>query len=298
MAKDFIYIEEKLMTQNLVEVSDLMEVAITKSRLLKEGILKSEWDKVVGELSKKSFVIFLRDGKLFVGVENSIWIQQMNLQKQVIIEKINDFLGGNYINDLVFKIGKKKTEDYFLDDDDNLSEDDEKMDLDTITLTSEEYLEIEKELEEIKGDHIRHMTKGVLEKSYKRKKYLKLHGYKPCQCGIYYKSKEPMCAICMNKKVLEVEETLMKAFKNKELLKYPQAVKEIENLTEKEYKRIKLKKLSKIKKDIDIYLKDRKSEQAFELAKLYFTIDLGNLDDDYIEKRVKEFIEILKPSSF
>ena len=85
------------MDKNLVDVRDLMEAAITKSRLLKEGILKSEWDKIVGELSKKSFVIFLKQGKLFVGVENSIWIQQMNFQKQSIIKKTNEFLGGDYI---------------------------------------------------------------------------------------------------------------------------------------------------------------------------------------------------------
>jgi hypothetical protein len=284
------------MMQNLVNVSDLMEVAITKSRLLKEGILKSEWDKIVGDLSKKSFVIFLKDKKLFIGVENSIWIQQMNFQKQMIIKKINEFLGGTYVEELIFKIGKKDTKEYFLDEEKDHEL--EVIDLDTVSLTAEEYREIELELEEIKDEDIRKHTKVVLEKSYKRKKYLKLHGYRKCSCGIYYSSKEPMCAVCMNKKVLELEETLMGAFKNKRLLKYSQAVKQIENLTEKEYERIKLKKLSKIKKDIDIYLRNRKKEEAFKLAKLYFAIDLGSVDDNHIEKRASEFIEILKPSSF
>jgi len=277
--------------QNLVNVSDLMEVAITKSRLLKEGILKSEWDKIVGELSKKSFVIFLKDRKLFVGVENSIWIQQMSFQKKSIIEKINEFLGGNYVEEIIFKIGKKDTKEYFLDEEEDREL--EVIDLDTVSLTVDEYREIEAELEEIKDENIRKYTKVVLEKSYKRKKYLKLHGYRKCECGTYYSSKEPMCAVCMNKKVLELEEILMGAFKNKKLLKYSQAAKVIENLTEKEYNRIKLKKLSKIKKDIDIYLRNRKEEIAFELAKLYFTIDLGSVDDNHIERKAEEFISII-----
>jgi hypothetical protein len=65
-------------------------------------------------------------------------------------------------------------------------------------------------------------------------------------------------------------------------------------LTEREYERIKLKKLSKIKKDIDIYLRNRNKTVALELAKLYFTIDLGSIDDNHIERKAKEFIEILK----
>lgn len=278
------------MVKNLVDVSDLMDVAITKSRLLKEGILKSEWDKIVGELSKKSFVIFLKNGKLFVGVENSIWIQQMNFQKQSIIKKTNEFLGGDYVSEIIFKIGKKDTKDYFLKE----TPKNDSIDLDSVTLTVEEYLQIEVELKEIKDDFIKKQTKIVLEKSYKRKKYLKLHGYKQCKCGVYYSSPEFMCAICTNKEVLKLEETLMKAFKNRKMLKYSQAVKVIEDLTEKEYNRIKLKKLSKIKKDIDIYLKNRKDDIAFELSKLYFTIDLGELEDKHIERRAEEFIQLLK----
>jgi len=278
------------MDKNLVDISSLVETAITKSRLLKEGILKSEWDKIVGELSKKSYVIFLKQGKLFVGVENSIWIQQMNFQKKSIINKTNEFLGGDYVSEIIFKIGKKDTKDYFLEE----KETNDLIDLDSISLTEEEYLQMEEELEAIKDILIKKKTKIVLEKSYKRKKYLILHGYKQCKCGIYYSSTEPMCAICINKEVLKLEETLMKAFKERKMLKYSQAVKELDSLTEKEYDRIKLKKLSKIKKNIDIYLKNRKDNLAFELSKLYFTIELGRIENEYLGRRAEEFIQLLR----
>ncbi|RUA07233.1 MAG: hypothetical protein DSY38_03070 [Fusobacteria bacterium] len=279
------------MTKNLVDVKDLIDAGITKSRPLKEGILKSEWDKIVGDLSKKSFVLFLKDKKVFVGVENSIWIQQLNFQKKEIIKKINELFGEEYVKDLIFKIGRKNTEDYFLEDNEEIHE--EEIDLDTVKLTEEEYIKIEKELEEIEDKEIKKRTKDILEKSYKRKKYLKLHGYRKCQCGIYYSSEEPKCAICINKEVLKLEETLMKAFKNKKLLNYLQAKEKFKNLTEKEYERIKIKKLSKIKKNIDIYIKSKNLDKALELSKLYLTIDLGNTDKDYIDKRAKEFLEIM-----
>ena len=206
-------------------------------------------------------------------------------------KKINELFGGEYVKELIFKIGKKNTEDYFLEDNEEIYE--EEIDLDNIKLTEEEYIKIEKELEKIEDKEIKKRTKDILEKSYKRKKYLKLHGYRKCQCGIYYSSKEPKCAICMNKEVLKLEETLMKAFKNKKLLNYLQAKEKFKNLTEKEYERIKMKKLSKIKKNIDIYIKSKNFDQALELSKLYLTIDLGSLDKGYIDKRAKEFLEIM-----
>ncbi len=291
------------MDKNLIEVSDLMEVAITKSRHLKEGILKSQWEKVVGELSKKSFVIFLKDKKLFVGVENSIWIQQMTFQKKSIIEKINDFLGDDYIKDIVFKIGKKNPEDYFLNEE-KLEETEEFIGLASITLTEEEQLEVETKLLELEksenkisneqDENIKIHTRKLLEKSFKRRKYLKLHGYKKCKCGAYYNSQDYMCTICINKKKVKLEEELMGAFRDKKLLKYHQALGKFENISEKEYSRIKLKKLSKLKKDIDIYIKEGKDDVAFDLAKLYMTIDLANLDEDYICRRAKEFLQVLK----
>jgi len=280
----------------IVTISDMMKKSIVKSRQLKEAMLKSEWEKIVGDLSKKSHVIYLKQGKLFVGVENSIWIQHMNFQKKLLIEKINVFLGGEYIIDIIFKIGKKTPNEYFLEDDGE-AEESESINLDEISLTPDEYLEIEKELEGIEEEKIKIQTKKIIEKSFKRKKYLKLHGYKRCSCGAYFKSKGLKCAVCTNRDTLELEENLMKAFANYRLLKYEGALKEIPTLTEKEYKRIKLKKLSKIKKNIDIYMREKKSEQALYCAKIYFKIDLGQLDDDYIEKKATEFIEIIRRKS-
>ncbi|MCK5779831.1 MAG: DUF721 domain-containing protein [Psychrilyobacter sp.] len=279
------------MGNKIVTISEMMEISITKSRQLKEAILKSEWEKIVGDLSKKSHVIFLKQGKLFVGVENSIWIQHMNFQKKNIIKKINTFLGGDYIKELIFKIGKKTPNEYFLEEKEKESI---HIDLDNITLSPDEYLDIDKELENLEDIEIKERTKKIIEKSYKRKKYLNLHGYKRCDCGAYFKSENSKCAVCMNKDVLELEEILMRAFVNHEMLKYEDAKKEIPTLIEKEYKRIKLKKLSKIKKNIDIYIREKNNNLAFDLAKHYFMIDLGQSDDDYIEKKAMEFIEILK----
>jgi hypothetical protein len=279
------------MSFNLVEIRDMMRVAIIKSRLLREGILKSQWGEIVGELSKKSFVMFLREKKLFIGVENSMWIQHMNFQKKNIIKKVNEFLNGEYIEDIIFRVGKKNIDEYFLEE---LEEDDmEEINLDEISLTEDEEKEIELRLLEI-DEKLRGRLKGILEKSYKRKKFLKLHGYKKCQCGAYYKSGDNKCAVCKNKEILERESFIMGELKKGELLSYSQALKKVDGLTEKEYQRIKLKELSKLKNEIDIRLKNSNEKKALELGKLYFLIELGKIDAKELEKRAKEFIEILK----
>lgn len=245
----------------------------------------------------------MRGKKLFVGVENSIWIQQMTFQKKTIIKKINDFLGDEYIEELIFKISRKPTEELFFNEESRLviegelkTDNEESLDLDSITLSPEDHAKIQVEIKKLGAlsEEIKTHTKNLLEKSYKRKKYFKLHGYKECKCGVQYNSLDSMCAICINKETLKLEEFLMGAFKQKKLLKYNEETKELSSFTEKEYDRIKLKKLSKIKKDIDIYLKNRKDHLAFELAKLYMVIELGDLTNDYIEKRAEEFLQVLK----
>lgn len=278
----------------LIEVKDMMAGAIGKSRMLKEGILKGNWDKIVGELSKKTQVLYLKEKTLFIGVEGSIWVQHMTLEKKKIIEKVNKFLGGLYITDLGFKIREKPVEDLFKDGKEGMEY---KLDLDRIELTSEDKREIEKEIEGIKDLEIKKKTRFLLEKSIKRKRYLKLHGYKICKCGASFNSPGSLCAICLNEKTLELERNLIQGFKKNRYLKYSTidtTTDKFKGLNEKEYERIKLKKLSKIKKDIDIYNQLGKNHLVRDLARRYLVIEIGETNVEKIEKRLDEFIDVLK----
>lgn len=72
-------------------------------------LLISKWDLIVGSiLADRSQVVKLEKGILFVGVFNSVWMQELVLLKQTIIEKIKKTLNYRIKNILFFIIEEKK----------------------------------------------------------------------------------------------------------------------------------------------------------------------------------------------
>lgn len=90
----------------LKNIKELIENALKKSKKLKEVYLKNNWENIVGEMSKKSFPIFLKESILYIVVENSVIMHNINLKKNIIIKKSNDVIKENYICDLKCQIGK------------------------------------------------------------------------------------------------------------------------------------------------------------------------------------------------
>jgi hypothetical protein len=77
------------------------------SREIKIGIL---WNKAVGSiLSQKTLINKLENDILFVNVENSVWLQELVLQKSKILDRINKKLPlQDKIQDIIFCIAEKK----------------------------------------------------------------------------------------------------------------------------------------------------------------------------------------------
>ena len=87
-------------------IGRMIERAIEKSRRLKEGILKAQWKKIAGKLSEKSQVLYIREDILYVVVENSSVLHFMELNIKKYINKVNEILNGNIINNILFRISK------------------------------------------------------------------------------------------------------------------------------------------------------------------------------------------------
>jgi len=65
------------------------------------------WEEVVGEaIARRAAAISVKGGKLFVAVENSVWLQQLALMKEGLIKEINLRLGKAVLDDIVFRIGE------------------------------------------------------------------------------------------------------------------------------------------------------------------------------------------------
>ncbi|MCK5076284.1 MAG: DUF721 domain-containing protein [Calditrichia bacterium] len=90
--------------------------ASTINKILKEFIKKSPykkrfeetmaivaWPKAVGEtISRQSKAVRIKDGILFVQVENASWKHELYMLKTNIIKKLNRYLEKNIVKDIRF----------------------------------------------------------------------------------------------------------------------------------------------------------------------------------------------------
>lgn len=67
------------------------------------------WKEVVGDIiSNISYPYLLKDNTLEVLVKNTTWLNQLRLMKKDIINKLNGTLGSNVIEEIEFKLDKRK----------------------------------------------------------------------------------------------------------------------------------------------------------------------------------------------
>lgn len=71
------------------------------------------WDKIVGYLSNYTHVCNIKDDTIFLGVYESVWMQELYLMSEHLISSINEYLGASRIKYIRFKLmaKKKHTED-------------------------------------------------------------------------------------------------------------------------------------------------------------------------------------------
>jgi predicted nucleic acid-binding Zn ribbon protein len=69
------------------------------------------WEEAVGtNISRRAKALSLRNDILFVRVQNSMWLQELSLLKEGIIEKINTLVGKDVVRDIVFRVGDPRKE--------------------------------------------------------------------------------------------------------------------------------------------------------------------------------------------
>jgi predicted nucleic acid-binding Zn ribbon protein len=69
------------------------------------------WERAVGEnIARRARAMDIRSGILFVAVDNSVWLQELSLMKEVVIERVNSLVGRDVVEDIVFKVGRVEKE--------------------------------------------------------------------------------------------------------------------------------------------------------------------------------------------
>jgi hypothetical protein len=76
---------------------------------LKQHGVWSLWGEVVGPaISAHAQPSVVRDGRLFVAVEDSLWLHQLNYLKHQILVELNNKLGKAALREMVLRVGEVK----------------------------------------------------------------------------------------------------------------------------------------------------------------------------------------------
>ncbi len=94
--------------ENVIDLKDMIDEGLKKSRKLKEVYIKIYWKEIVGDLSKRSFPKDVKNGVLTVLCESSTLIHHMNLNRGIYIEKINRIVKEDYVKEIRFLTGSLK----------------------------------------------------------------------------------------------------------------------------------------------------------------------------------------------
>ena len=204
------------MAEKLSNVSEMIDTAVGKSRRLKEGILKAEWEKIVGKICEKCQPDYIKEGVLYIRAESPLFIHHLTLEKSKYIERINSYFDEEVVRDIVVRTGNlDENRDEYL----NRESEDEGIE------NPEPHIKKEEVLEELQSSDIQRRNLGIMEKiaylqkiAKEREEYLLSHGYKKCKvCGMLYEGEEAFCRVCIdNGKAKEYLRRLGKYIDNKE----------------------------------------------------------------------------------
>jgi len=93
---------------NLEPVAQLLETALRRfglERRFEEFQVVGAWDSVVGEgVALHATATGIRDGVLFVDVDSSVWIQELQLLRGEIIERLNAHCGKAFVKQIVLSM--------------------------------------------------------------------------------------------------------------------------------------------------------------------------------------------------
>lgn len=184
------------MEEKLNNVSDMIDVAIKKSRRLKEGVLKSEWGKIVGKICNECQPDYIKDKILYVRAESPIFIHHLTLEKSRYIKIVNSYFDEHIIDDIVIKSGKlDENREAYLAKPEKKEKKDEDIKNEEIEVVKNPNIFATGDLNNRILDKITHLQKMAAQ----REKYLLKNGFKKCKsCGMLYEGEDAFCKVCID----------------------------------------------------------------------------------------------------
>lgn len=95
-----------MIRSNETTLKDALEKLIGTYKLrgkLQETQLVANWEKVVGKMiDKHTRDLYIKGSKLHVKIDSSVVRQELMYARTQLLDKVNEELGGKYIEDIVF----------------------------------------------------------------------------------------------------------------------------------------------------------------------------------------------------
>uniref|UniRef100_UPI0025DF7D0E DUF721 domain-containing protein n=1 Tax=uncultured Veillonella sp. TaxID=159268 RepID=UPI0025DF7D0E len=175
--------------------------ALSKLNLLEQyklNTLVHKWRDVVGDvIADHTKIVSIKPPDMVISADNSMWMQELQMQKRRIIESINKYYHQEVIKDIRFIM---KRQSYVkANTDTSISLPDEqiitkRINFADIVLSKEDVDAIDKSLEQTDNEELRAAFRKVQITARKREIYLEQHGYHRCgRCGMHMQSKRDIC---------------------------------------------------------------------------------------------------------
>ncbi|HEY4533955.1 MAG TPA: DciA family protein [Fusobacterium sp.] len=71
---------------------DIVQEEFQNNVSMQEAFLKVHWESIVGKYSRYSEILWFREGKLCVKIYNSMALQHMYMNKNKILNQINEYM--------------------------------------------------------------------------------------------------------------------------------------------------------------------------------------------------------------
>lgn len=270
------------MSQGIHNVKDIVGDAIKNSRLLKQGLIKGNWPKIIGnDLGRKTFVGGVKDRTMYVYTENPVLLHQLSFLKDEFIAKTNDFLGMPYIKNIQFKVKKREISDYFKD------EEDDDFDIDQVKLGSFYKETIEENVKDIEDDEIKNRIRKLMELSKKKEKYLLQEGNKKCKiCGIIFSGSKNICINCYNEDRKNRISQVFEEVKKNPYIQYEELKRILPDLRESELIDFKEKIKEKVKTLMYKEINNDNERNFRYYARIYYILETGLKDSYEIERLI------------
>ncbi len=170
------------------QMNNMIESALVKSNTLRGAMLVGYWEEIVGNTHTYSEVAGIKEKILYVRVGNSSVLHHMNINQKNYIEKINHFLKGDYIEKIVFKLGKINIE--------------QKLELEKLKKDFQES-KVEKRIipkeYQVEKLNLEESIEYLAKESKKREEIALTKGYIKCKkCKSLFSGKGNLCPSCKN----------------------------------------------------------------------------------------------------